>query len=356
MLDDLNNLPVKVVNGATVYLRDVAQVRDGYAVQTSIVRTNGTRGALLTVMRNGQASTLAVVNNVKAALPRILAGLPPELQVRQLFDQSLFVRAAINGVVREAIIAAFLTGLMILLFLGSWRSTVIVCISIPLSILTSLIVLSLLGQTINVMTLGGLALAVGILVDDATVEIENTHRNMAMKKPLVRAVLDGAQQIAAPAFVSTLCHLHRVRAGAAADGRGQVPVHAAGHGGGFRHDGVLPALAHPDPHHGALPAEAGSEAVRPRRARRNGRRQGAHLEGALSLQPPLRADARILHVAAGLVRSITAGRCWPASAFSWPGRCAWPCSSAATSSPRWIPARCACTRARLPARASSRPR
>jgi len=144
------------------------------------------------------------VNNVKKTLPKILAGLTSALQVRELFDQSLFVRAAINGVVREAVMAACLTGLMILLFLGSWRSTVIVCISIPLSILVSLIVLSLLGQTINVMTLGGLALAVGILVDDATVEIENTHRNMAMKKPLVRAVLDGAQQIAAPAFVSTL--------------------------------------------------------------------------------------------------------------------------------------------------------
>ncbi|HUI58219.1 MAG TPA: efflux RND transporter permease subunit [Bryobacteraceae bacterium] len=204
IVDEMNNLPVKVVNGATVYLKDVAQVRDGNSVQTSIVRTNGTRGALLTVMRNGKASTLAVVNNVKKALPRILAGLPPELDVRQLFDQSLFVRAAVNGVVREATMAALLTGLMILMFLGSWRSTVIVCISIPLSILTSLMFLSLLGQTINVMTLGGMALAVGILVDDATVEIENTHRNMAMKKPLVRAVLDGAQQIAAPAFVSTL--------------------------------------------------------------------------------------------------------------------------------------------------------
>src|SRR3954453_2184723 len=204
VLDELNGLPVKVVNGATVYLRDVAQVHDGYNVQTSIVRTNGSRGALLTVMRNGKASTLAVVNDVKAALPKILAGLPPELRVRQLFDQSLFVRAAIKGVVREAVIAAVLTGLMILVFLGSWRSTIIVCISIPLSILVSLIVMSALGETINVMTLGGLALAVGILVDDATVEIENTHRNMAMRKPLVRAVLDGAQQIAAPAFVSTL--------------------------------------------------------------------------------------------------------------------------------------------------------
>ncbi len=204
VMDELNNLPVRAVNGATVYLRDVAQVRDGYSVQTSIVRTNGTRGALLTVMRSGKASTLAVVNAVKEAMPKILAGLTPELKVRELFDQSLFVRAAINGVVREACIAAFLTGMMILLFLGSWRSTVIVCISIPLSILVSMIMLNLLGETTNVMTLGGMALAVGILVDDATVELENTHRNMAMRKPLVRAVLDGAQQIAAPAFVSTL--------------------------------------------------------------------------------------------------------------------------------------------------------
>jgi multidrug efflux pump subunit AcrB len=205
ILDEMNNLPVKVVNGATVYVKDVAQVRDGYAVQTNIVRTNGTRGALLTILRNGRASTLTIVDAVRKQLPKILAGLPQELEVRELFDQSLFVRASIQGVLREALIAAFLTGMMILLFLGSWRSTIIVCISIPLSILTSLIVLSLMGQTINVMTLGGLALAVGILVDDATVEIENTHRNMAMKKPLVKAVLDGAQQIAAPAFVSTLC-------------------------------------------------------------------------------------------------------------------------------------------------------
>jgi multidrug efflux pump subunit AcrB len=204
VLADMNNMPLKIVNGAPIYVRDVAQVRNGYAPQTSIVRTNGTRGALMTVLRSGQASTLAVVNGVKQRLPKILEGLPPALEVKQLFDQSLFVRAAINGVVREAVTAACLTGLMILIFLGSWRSTVIVCISIPLSILVSLIMLSLMGHTINVMTLGGLALAVGILVDDATVEIENTHRNMGMKKPLVRAVLDGAQQIAAPAFVSTL--------------------------------------------------------------------------------------------------------------------------------------------------------
>jgi multidrug efflux pump subunit AcrB len=204
VLAEMNNLPVKTVNGATVYLKDVANVRDGYAVQTNIVRTNGTRGALLVIMRNGQASTLDIVNSVKKALPKILAAMPPELNVRQMFDQSLFVRAAISGVLKESISAAVLTGLMILLFLGSWRSTVIVCISIPLSILTSLIILNLMGLTINVMTLGGLALAVGILVDDATVEIENTHRNLAMRKPLVRAVLDGAMQIAVPALVSTL--------------------------------------------------------------------------------------------------------------------------------------------------------
>ena len=204
ILSEMNNLPIKTVNGATVYLKDVANVRDGFSVQTNIVRTNGIRGALLTVLRNGQASTLAIVNQVKAAMPKILAGLPPEVQVRQLFDQSMFVRASITGVLKEATTAAVLTGLMILLFLGSWRSTLIVCISIPLSILTSIVILNLLGQTINVMTLGGLALAVGILVDDATVEIENTHRNLAMKKPLVRAVLDGAMQIAIPAFVSTI--------------------------------------------------------------------------------------------------------------------------------------------------------
>ncbi|HEV2198459.1 MAG TPA: efflux RND transporter permease subunit [Bryobacteraceae bacterium] len=204
VLDELNNLPIKTVNGATVYMKDVAQVRDGFSVQTNIVRTDGNRGVMLSVTRTGKASTLAVVNNVKAAIPRILATVPPELKINILGDQSIFVRASIDGVEREALIAAGLTALMILLFLGSWRSTLIVCISIPLSILASLSVLSLLGQTINVMTLGGLALAVGILVDDATVAVENTHRNIALRKPLVRAVIDGAAQIAIPTFVSTL--------------------------------------------------------------------------------------------------------------------------------------------------------
>jgi multidrug efflux pump subunit AcrB len=203
-LNDLNNLPIKTVNGATVYIKDVAQVHDGFQVQNNIVRANGTRGVLITVTRNGNASTLAIVNAVKAALPKILANVPQELKVVPLADQSVFVRASIAGVVREAAIAAGLTGMMILLFLGSWRSTLIVCVSIPLSILTSLTLLSALGQTINVMTLGGLALAVGILVDDATVEIENTHRNIAMRKPLIHAVLDGASQIAVPTFVATI--------------------------------------------------------------------------------------------------------------------------------------------------------
>jgi CzcA family heavy metal efflux pump len=200
----LNDLPVRASNGAVVYIKDVAQVELGYAVQTNVVRENGKRSALLTVLKNGKTSTLDIVQGTKDAIPRIKAGLPDALKVTPLFDQSIFVKSSINEVVREATIAAVLTGLMILLFLGSWRSTVIVCVSIPLSIATSLVILTALGETINVMTLGGLALAVGILVDDATVEIENTHRNMGEKKSLVRAILDSAEQVAAPAFVSTL--------------------------------------------------------------------------------------------------------------------------------------------------------
>ena len=201
---EMNELPIKYINGGMVYIRDVAQVRDGAAVQTNIVNQDGRRSTLLTVLKSGGASTLDIVKRVKDALPRVLATLPPELEVKLLFDQSLFVRAAVDGVVKEAIIAAALTATMILLFLGSWRSTLIVALSIPLSILCSVIVMGAMGQTLNVMTLGGLALAVGILVDDATVEIENIHRNLGQRKPLVRAILDGAQQIAMPAFVSTL--------------------------------------------------------------------------------------------------------------------------------------------------------
>jgi CzcA family heavy metal efflux pump len=204
ILDALNHVPVRQVNGATVYLRDVAQVRDGYEVQTAIVRENGKRSTLLTVLKNGGASTLDVVRKLKAELPRVMSTLPETLKIRTLFDQSLFVEASLNGVLMEATIAAALTGLMILLFLGSWRSTVIVAVSIPLSILVSIIVLRLLGQTLNIMTLGGMALAVGMLVDDSTVEIENIHRNLGQGKEINVAILDGAQQIAVPAFVSTL--------------------------------------------------------------------------------------------------------------------------------------------------------
>jgi multidrug efflux pump subunit AcrB len=200
-----NRLPIRQTNGTTVYVSDVANVRDGYAVQTNIVRHNGARAALLTVLKNGGSSTLDIVERIKEILPRIRSTLPAALNLKLMFDQSIFVRAAIQGVLREATIAALLTGLMILLFLGSWRSTIVVCVSIPLSILTSLAVLNLMGETINVMTLGGLALAVGILVDDATVEIENIHRNLGQGKGILQAILDGAMQIATPAFVSTLC-------------------------------------------------------------------------------------------------------------------------------------------------------
>jgi multidrug efflux pump subunit AcrB len=204
MVDALNRIPVKVVSGGTIYIQDVAHVRDGYAVQQNIVRQDGQRGVLLAVQKSGNASTLSIVSAIYQALPKIKATLPPQLVITPQFDQSLFVRASLQGVVREAGIAALLTSVMILMFLGSWRSTLIIAISIPLSILTSLLILSALGQTINIMTLGGLALAVGILVDDATVTIENIERQMAAGKELIQAILDGAEQIAVPALVSTL--------------------------------------------------------------------------------------------------------------------------------------------------------
>ena len=202
---DLNALPVKTVNGTTVFVRDVAHVRDGYQVQTNVVHAGGKRGVLLSILKQGNASTLDVVDAVKKLLPEASKQLPEDLKIDLLIDQSVFVRASVEGVVKEAAIAAGLTGLMILLFLGSLRSTLIVVISIPLSILVSIIVLGFLGESLNVMTLGGMALAVGILVDDATVEIENIHRNVRPGKTLLKAILDGAQQIAVPSFVATLC-------------------------------------------------------------------------------------------------------------------------------------------------------
>ncbi|MEH2168517.1 MAG: efflux RND transporter permease subunit [Nostoc sp.] len=201
----LNDLPIKQVNGTVISIRDVAQVRDGFGVQSNIVRQNGRRSSLLSILKSGNASTIDVIDRVKKALPRIQSTLPPELNLAFLFDQSIFVKASIQGVLKEGLIAACLTAVMILIFLGSWRSTLIVAVSIPLSMLVSIIVMSRLGQTFNIMTLGGLSLAVGILVDDATVEIENIHRNLGQGKPIKRAILDGAQQIATPALVATLC-------------------------------------------------------------------------------------------------------------------------------------------------------
>ncbi|MGA8621535.1 MAG: efflux RND transporter permease subunit [Candidatus Sulfotelmatobacter sp.] len=204
---ELNDLPIKQAGNSTVYLRDVANVRDGFAPQTNIVRQDGHRGVLLSIMKAGNASTISVVKEIRQLLPRVAQTLPSQLNIRPLADQSIFVSAAVGGVIREAIIAACLTAFMILIFLGSWRSTLIIAVSIPLSILTSVIMLSLLGQTINIMTLGGLALAVGILVDDATVEVENINRNREREpeKGMREVVLDSAAQIAVPALVSTLC-------------------------------------------------------------------------------------------------------------------------------------------------------
>jgi multidrug efflux pump subunit AcrB len=203
-IEQLNRIPIKTVGSTTTYIGDVAWVRDGFPPQTNVVRVNGQRATLLTVQKNGSASTLTIINGIKALLPQIKQTVPPALEIKPLADQSIFVKGAIQGVVKEASIAACLTGLMILLFLGSWRSTLIIAVSIPLAILTSIIALSALGETINIMTLGGLALAVGILVDDATVEIENINRNIALGKEVEHAILDGAQQIAVPAFVATL--------------------------------------------------------------------------------------------------------------------------------------------------------
>ena len=205
LLTQLNDLPIKQVNGVTIYVRDVAQVRDGYAPQINLVKLNGEKAALLPVLKNGSASTVDIVDGVLKKLPQIKTTLPSTLDVQPLFDQSIFVKAALQGVFIEGATAATLTALMILLFLGSWRSTLIVAISIPLAICCSLILLAALGKNINIMTLGGLALAVGILVDDATVTIENIHRHMSLGKRMVKAILDGAHQIAIPAFVSTLC-------------------------------------------------------------------------------------------------------------------------------------------------------
>ena len=258
----LNDIPIRNVNGAMVYLRDVAHVRDAWAVQQNVVRTDGRRSVLLTIIKNGEASTLDVVKRVKEALPGVRAAAPPGMEIRELFDQSVFVSDSIHAVLREGAIAAGLTALMILIFLGSWRSTLVVMVSIPLSILTSIAILSALGETINTMTLGGLALAVGILVDDSTVTIENTHRLLEDGRPFDRGVLEGAAGIAVPTLVSTLAislrlHLGRLSARGAA-----LSLHAAGSGGGLRDAGFLWPVADADPDH-----HPGAAAPRARTAR-----------------------------------------------------------------------------------------
>src|ERR1700751_1142043 len=204
-IDDLNNIPIKYAGGATVFVKDIGQVHDGNAVQQNVVRTDGRRAVLLSIIKNGNASTLAVVNAVKDAVVTSRAAAPPGMAIKELFDQSIFVKESIVSLLREGAIAGVLTAMMIILFLGSWRSTLVVMISIPLSILTSLVVLYFLGETINTMTLGGLALAIGILVDDSTVTIENTHRLLTEEHmPLPSATLHGAAEIAVPTLVSTL--------------------------------------------------------------------------------------------------------------------------------------------------------
>ncbi len=288
-VEELNNLPVRSLSGATLYMRDVAHIRDGFSPQTNIVRVNGRRGVLMSVYKTGNASTLDIVSRVKETIARAKAGLPPELNITAFFDQSLFVRAAVQGVLREALIAACLTAAMILLFLGDWRSTVIIAVSIPLSIMTSVIVLSALGQTINIMTLGGLALAVGILVDDATVAIENIDRNLAMGKDVRQAILDGSQQIAVPALVSTLCICIVFVPMFLLERRCPIPVCPARRSRRVCHVGFLCAVADPR-------ADDGDVSLTPRGDVRGAPRRAARPVPSLSggVRALVRTDARRL--------------------------------------------------------------
>jgi multidrug efflux pump subunit AcrB len=243
-LAGLNDLPVRTANNVTTYLRDVAYVRDGFQPQTNVVRQDGARGVLVSVLKNGGASTLDIVANVRALLPRVVQTLPSDVKVTPLFDQSVFVKAAVVGVIIEALIAAALTALMVLLFLGNWRSTLIIALTIPLSILASILVLFALGETLNLMTLGGLALSVGILVDQAIVTIENIERHLHMGKPLNDAIEVGAGEIGPAGFRRHAVHLYRLRAHVFPLWRGALPVRAAGRGRGVRDDRVLHPVAH----------------------------------------------------------------------------------------------------------------
>ena len=254
-LEELNDVPVRTNGSSVLYIRDVAHVRDGYAPQTNIVRIDGKRAVLMTIQKIGAASTLSIVDRVKKLLPQIRAQLPPSLKVDAIADQSIFVKAAINGVLKEGAIAAVLTSLMILLFLGSWRSTMAIVLSIPLAILTSLICLAALGETINIMTLGGLALAVGILVDDATVTIENINTHLERGAEVKDAILEGAQQIALPALVSTLSICIVFVPMFFLAGVSKVSVRADGGSGHFRHAGIVHPVADAGADAGHVPAQ-----------------------------------------------------------------------------------------------------
>ena len=297
LLDRINELPVKKVNGTVIFLHDVAFVHDGSPPQTNLVRVNGSRAVLMTILKAGSASTLAVIDGIKSLLPRVEESLPSSLNLHAVGDQSIFVKAAIFGVLREAVLAAGLVGLMILLFLGSWRSTMIIIISIPLSILFSVVALSALGETINVMTLGGLALAVGMLVDEGTVTLENIFYHLEMGKPVEPAILDGAQQIVVPAFVTLLGARHRVRADVPARRRGRLSVPAAGGSRGVRADRLVHSVAHAGADHGALSAQS------PWRTRR-----------ARWRAPPARAirssASRWLSSRLSLLSATAIARCW----------------------------------------------
>ena len=254
VINELNNLPIKAVNGAVIYIRDVAHVRDGNPPQTNIVRVDGKRAILMSIMKTGSASTLDIIAGVREKLNCIKGQLPPQLQINALSDQSIFVRGAIDGVVREAIIAACLTAIMILVFLGSFRSTIIIAVSIPLSILCSLSVLAMLHETINIMTLGGFALAVGILVDDATVAIENINRNLEDRQGTgaVHPRRLGADRRSGPGFHPR--HLHCLCAHVPVERRGSLSVCAHGRGGRLCHAGQLSAVANAGAHHGQVSA------------------------------------------------------------------------------------------------------
>ena len=351
LLQELNDIPIRYVNGALVYVRDVGFVHDGFSPQTNLVRRDGRHSVLLPILTSGDASTLSVVDGVKKLMPTIVAGLPKSLNVDFLFDQSIFVKAAITGVVREAAIAACLTGLMILLFLGSWRSTSSSSRRFPLSILASISVLYAMGQTLNVMTLGGLALAVGILVDDATVEIENNHRHMDMGTPLRQAILNGAAEVATPAVVATLsiCIVF-------------VPIFLLTGVGGFLFSPLAMAVVFamlasyvlsrtliPTMFMYLMPAEERARDA----ATKNGARRSSS-EGPRTASTPASGALPAPTRACSIGCSSTDGSPWPRSWHSRSPRCASIRSSGGISSRPWTRDSCGCTSGPRRARGSSR--